>query len=365
MIRTMRRKERLPIADINSYILQFVNSKDIRKHLGEIGYTFSALEAAWLIWQNQKVTLKEKHRAWNRVIREYPDCPIERRSNTEPQESLHGFLQEYMGVENWLLDRFHDPTGAVYLTIITFTDGISDCFPRRIASRFDPGDEVYMLEEDEKYATCWRQEVDSPKNRGISVKLNRKRKIMEVDIDSLEDDEHRCEIFRDVLPGLWFDFPTPFKKGDILWNPVHPGGLNGGPLVLLAVNLDRLKGKEKIIANVRRNGDFTDMDLEGIFVGDKLNLYEDTCWGYMDMEYYPKEPEGAYRLLLPASAYVKGEIDLCLFARACKTITLEVETERMFPNEYTREGLELAGIKIVEKMNNKKCRTLLRGEKRV
>ena len=68
MIRTMRRKERLPIADINSYILQFVNSKDIRKHLGEIGYTFSALEAAWLIWQNQKVTLKEKHRAWNRVI---------------------------------------------------------------------------------------------------------------------------------------------------------------------------------------------------------------------------------------------------------------------------------------------------------
>ena len=81
--------------NINNYILQFVNSKDIRKHLGEIGYTFSALEAAWLIWQSQRTTLKEKHRAWNRVIREYPDCPIERRSNTEPQESLHVFLREW------------------------------------------------------------------------------------------------------------------------------------------------------------------------------------------------------------------------------------------------------------------------------
>ena len=46
-------------------ILRFVNSKDIREHLRNIGYEFNSLEAAWLIYQCRDAAIDEKHKAWN------------------------------------------------------------------------------------------------------------------------------------------------------------------------------------------------------------------------------------------------------------------------------------------------------------
>lgn len=43
-------------------ILRFVNSKDIREHLRNIGYEFNSLEAAWLIYQCRDAAIDEKHR---------------------------------------------------------------------------------------------------------------------------------------------------------------------------------------------------------------------------------------------------------------------------------------------------------------
>ena len=42
-------------------ITRFINSRDIREHLKKIGYQFTSLEAAWLIWQCKNITLAEKH----------------------------------------------------------------------------------------------------------------------------------------------------------------------------------------------------------------------------------------------------------------------------------------------------------------
>ncbi len=334
--------------NMNDYILQFVNSRDIRKYLGEIGYTFSALEAAWLIWQCRKASLKEKHLAWDRVIREYPDCAIEERQNTEPQESLHRFLREYMSVENWLLERFYDPAGAVYLASKKDRNRMWDSVPRVVASRFHPKNMEFFLEKGDRIM-CWRRELDAPRNKGISVLLNRKREILEIETRSLEEDPCKDAIFRGVFPGLWFDFPTPFKKGDILWDPTNFSPRTGGPFVLEAVNLDRLDENGKYIEGRRKNGDISDMDYQGLYVLGEMNLFIDQNWSYMDIEYYPHKPEGVYRLLTPAAALLKGEIDECLFARAYRTIMLEVETDRMFPNEYTKESLEVAGIRIDRK----------------
>ena len=49
-------------------VLKFVNSKDIRKHLQDIGYECSPLEAAWLIYQCRSATVEEKHAAWDDLI---------------------------------------------------------------------------------------------------------------------------------------------------------------------------------------------------------------------------------------------------------------------------------------------------------
>ena len=54
------------MGNLNHFILQFVNSKDIREYLRTIDYQFNALEAAWLIWQSRNTTVEERHQDGNR-----------------------------------------------------------------------------------------------------------------------------------------------------------------------------------------------------------------------------------------------------------------------------------------------------------
>ena len=94
------------MGNLNPFILQFVNSKDIREYLRTIDYQFNALEAAWLIWQSCNTTVDERHQAWKKVILEFPDCAIEERMNTRQQPSLHGFLREYMEMVKDMCQRY-------------------------------------------------------------------------------------------------------------------------------------------------------------------------------------------------------------------------------------------------------------------
>ena len=93
-------------------IFRFINSKDIREHLRNIGYEFNSLEAAWLIYQCHDATIDEKHKAWNELIEKMPDCPIAERLNTEPQDSLHAFLRQYMELEDKYINEFYDEKHA-------------------------------------------------------------------------------------------------------------------------------------------------------------------------------------------------------------------------------------------------------------
>ena len=94
--------------DFYNDIFSFINSRDIRIHLRKISYPFRTDEAAWLIYQCRDVTIKEKHKAWQELIETMPDCRIEQRHNTAPQESLHVFLREYMALEDRLASAFYE-----------------------------------------------------------------------------------------------------------------------------------------------------------------------------------------------------------------------------------------------------------------
>ena len=95
-------------------ILRFVNSKDIRKHLQDIGYAFSTLEAAWLIYQCKSTTVAEKHAAWNELIETMPDCAVRRRALGSDDRyrldypSLHQLLRDYMRVEDEAIRAFRE-----------------------------------------------------------------------------------------------------------------------------------------------------------------------------------------------------------------------------------------------------------------
>ena len=84
-------------------IFRFINSEDIRKHLINLNYDFTPVEAAWLVWKCETITLKERHKAWQEIIDTMPDCSV---NEEQGIESLHMFLKDYMENENQLLEVF-------------------------------------------------------------------------------------------------------------------------------------------------------------------------------------------------------------------------------------------------------------------
>ena len=95
-------------------LFRFIDSKDIREHLRQIGYPFTAPEAAFLVWQCRSATLKEKMAAWREIIETMPDCCMEERINMDAMPSIHKFLEQYMAMIGKLLEKFYCEEHAVY-----------------------------------------------------------------------------------------------------------------------------------------------------------------------------------------------------------------------------------------------------------
>jgi hypothetical protein len=81
-------------------IFKFINSVAISDHLKSIDYNFSAIEKAFIVFQAESVTLKEKHEAFMEIIATESDTKIEKRPNTQEYPSLFAFLERYMQIEN-------------------------------------------------------------------------------------------------------------------------------------------------------------------------------------------------------------------------------------------------------------------------
>ena len=94
-----------------------MSSRETQEHWKKIGYTPSAIEAAWLIKQDKGLTLEEKHKAWKDILTNMPDCAFDPHGIYDEAniDSVHNFLSEYMAFENRLLERFHKKeSNAVY-----------------------------------------------------------------------------------------------------------------------------------------------------------------------------------------------------------------------------------------------------------
>lgn len=91
----------------------FINSKDIREHLQQICYSFTAPEAAFLVWQCRSAILKEKISAWREIIGTMPDSSLTRRKE-EPLENCHDFLRRHIASQETLLKEFPNGKDCVY-----------------------------------------------------------------------------------------------------------------------------------------------------------------------------------------------------------------------------------------------------------
>ena len=142
---------------------------------------------------------------------------------------------------------------------------------------------------------------------------------------------------------LWFDFPTPFEKGDIVWLP--PKDYNREQHGFVTLILDEL-GYFNPLQCVVNSGDYTDMVFSGYFVDPDGTVYHDALDNYMNLEYYPGPYEGIERIFPAFSKCIKGEIDLGLFLCVYKKVLLDTVTadtipSRAFPHKLIKElGLD-------------------------
>ena len=96
-------------------VLSFVNSKDIRKYLREIGYRCDSMQAAWLVYQNYSKSYEKKHRAWRWIIDNMPDCEMPERRFAKRRPSLHEYLDELMAFRDEHRERIEaDKTPKPY-----------------------------------------------------------------------------------------------------------------------------------------------------------------------------------------------------------------------------------------------------------
>lgn len=330
-------------------MLRFINSKDIREYLEKIDYRFGTLEVAWIVYQCRDATIREKHEAWKTLIGTMPDCEIPKRPFTVPQKSLHEFLCRYMELQDKYIEQFRDrkinadasSKPYVYKFRYIHENGETDEFPT-VFSAFDAlFDLDFAPDKDVVRIECVKMRVDDIHTEWYA-ELTPSFEFLKVDPREIAD-RKEADTFFGVFDGLWFDFPTPFKKGDIVYDPYKSEGLHGDALVLTGVNLDGIES-EQTKAFIKSNGDITDMNGRGYFFDSECGIYFECTENYMNLEYYRGTFGGASKVLVALSSFLKEQISEGLFAKAYHSIMIKAYGEKMVPYDYENSYLALAGI---------------------
>ena len=321
-------------------IYNFINSPDIREHWKKLGYKPSPLEMAWLIWQDNNHTLSQKHSAYWTLIDNTDDCPIPAGIRCKEYESLHEFLILRQQLEIHLSSVFDkEEPNAVY-SYRMYLDDDGDREWHSSSPLFRTFEEAYEHAQSEVIPLSpnfveFVKTYIGKEEKQIFVRPNNEKRLVRVDENHyLSPEEH--EIYHDVFAGMWFSFPHPFEKGDILRqanclyrHPYEP------PFVMTSICTE----------DEREYCDGSDMTAHGYFLERDGHIYHECVHNYMNLERVPPEMARRERLLVPISRYLKGEIDLALLLGSHKIMCYEQlidETKGML--NYTQEGFELAGI---------------------
>ena len=325
-----------------------IPSQNIREHLQKIEYKFSALEVAFLLWNNKNITISQKHGYWNTLTKEMPDEEIKRRINTDPYPSLHDYLRAYKETQNALLAEFYDEKNAVY-SYRFYCEG-DNGWCENYKTVYPTYNAAYSaLKEDFDLpivkVEIKKQRLDEPK-RIITVMMTKDEK--PTDIDVLGATKQESDILYGVFEGLWLDIPLPFKRGDILQakrSYYDCETEDSKPFVLeschnwsakeykengVLLSRERARNIDWSVYRHRKNGDISDTfpcgyALSDGFVRGANKLYRHVLDGtdFLSLEYYKGELTGANRLLSLLSKRMKNEIDDEVFAHGHFIITQE------------------------------------------
>ena len=348
-------------------IFRFINSKDIRKYLRELQHQFTVPEAAFLIYMSRTVPLKEKFHAWQEIINTMPDCSMKERFNMKAIPSFHQFLEDYMALQKKMLAGFYQQEKAVY-TIEFYEKELGKLglyFPdyQTAVSNLT---ENWLEDDVEKIRITKHYFADgaAKQEKELWIETDRQLNVLSLgEKDCLSDSEIDTAI---TFEGMWFPFPTPFHRGDILIDQKAPDT----PIVLQDISTwgreellrngfsgddSFVKNAEKRLEHYQRHGDTSDMNYYAYYLSaDRTgedHLYSEVFCSYMDLERYEKPLEGETKILsvvdggIMSDRQKRADIEL-----VCNAVRLFIQEEqcrklRKWMEEiYTKESLEALGM---------------------
>lgn len=324
------------VKENNMDLFKFINSRDVRNYLESINYQFDTIKAAWIVWQSELTTIAERHQAWEEIISTMPDCEIEKRLNAIARNSLHDYLRELIFIENREIQKIKRCEDGTSYEYIAFDEHNEEVY-HDIVDNFDLCFEICKERgQDISRIKIIKHWSDSDR-KDVEIKFDKNKSAMQI-IAYEGLDDYESDIVFCGFDGMWFYFPTPFKKGDIVRTDLFSDD---------AFVFEEL-GCEGHIERYEKNGDISDMTAYGYFVNeDDGDIYYENIYNYMNIEYYRGKLSGINRMLKAISSLMLDKIPLDNYSFAYRKVLADLYAEKLDKQKhgYDEEQLELMGLK--------------------
>ena len=296
-------------------IYNLINSKDIANHLQQIRYDFSSLEVAWLIWQSRRLYLSQRHKSWRELINCMPDCKLTAIENRQEIPSLHEYLENLIAAQEKAKNVFFETEPNCYFNGEIVGDSYSGWDPDAFSTfnaclahldTYKSNPENILRYEISKFRL-----IGEVYEKEITLIFDCNMQIR--DIDTMH--------FQNIFSSLYFDFPVPFKKGDILMrSQIGVPTITGQHFMEKVVYLSHGSDKEKQFATS------DDMKLNGYFWWYN-GLRLDSEANYMDYELVRDKLVPNERFLTITSKLLQEKLDVIEYAEMYHLIKSEMELD--------------------------------------
>jgi hypothetical protein len=190
----------------------FINSQEVASYLEKLDYRFSTAEMAWLIKQNAKLTMEERHQAWRKMMEDMTDEPI---SAGGICNSVFELLSLYMGEEKRAVAQFYEADGDCrYRYRFEYAD--DELFEACSVKEFDTYEacaESYMKATDRDTIIVYIEKSDGSGNAWQMV-ASPFLEVVRISKCTASADACRLGALDSIFAGMRPSVPLPFSVGD-------------------------------------------------------------------------------------------------------------------------------------------------------
>ena len=336
----------------NKDVYDLVNSKAIGDYCREIGHKFNTEELAVLICRNKRMSVDEKIKEYNNLIKNYPDMEVIERINCDHYDSVKDMIKEEITRLETLRKKIvEDEQDVVYSYNYNcdhngyFIEGKHNEF-RDIYKTYNEVNKII------------NEEIENDEDKEIVSFIITKRTISKQDgysirAEYLLDENRKLKMVNICKVGEWpnissicLNIPTPFKEGDILvansktpFSEEYVLDYDRFPFVLEYLMTWNDNFSTRLSEG---NFDSSDMQGPGDYISEDGSICYDNIFDYDSWEYFDGELKGKDRILKAISSLKKGKIDINLFINAYE----EIKKDNIITDVdyFTDEGLEFAGF---------------------